>query len=174
MNSSSNHHQKSGPELLTRHATYPVVVEHNGLSRCGQANTRTLLSDFLRHELGATGTHVGCEHGVCGACTVLIDGVAQRTCLTLAVQCDGRSIKTVEAQDPLLDQLRAAFSRHHALQCGFCTSGILMSCVDWITRLRAHGHKADETAVREMLSGHLCRCTGYTPIVQAVMEVANA
>jgi len=97
MNSSSNHHQKSGPELLTRHATYPVVVEHNGHSRCGQASTRTLLSDFLRHELGATGTHVGCEHGVCGACTVLIDGVAQRTCLTLAVQCVGISIKTVEA-----------------------------------------------------------------------------
>jgi len=105
---------------------------------------------------------------------VLIDGQAQRACLTLAVQCEGRSIRTIEGQDPLLDELRAAFSRHHALQCGFCTSGILMSCVDWITRMRAEGVKPDETAVREMLSGHLCRCTGYTPIVQAVMEVAHA
>jgi 2-furoyl-CoA dehydrogenase 2Fe-2S iron sulfur subunit len=174
MNSSSNNRQKSGPEWLTRHATCQVVVELNGQNRCGQASARTLLSDYLRHELGATGTHVGCEHGVCGACTVLIDGVAQRTCLTLAVQCEGRSIQTVEAQDPLLDELRAAFTRHHALQCGFCTSGILMSCVDWIRRLRTQGQAADETAVREMLSGHLCRCTGYTPIVQAVMEVANA
>lgn len=163
-----------GQGLMERSACHQLVVHHNGQRRCGQATTRTLLSDFLRHGLGATGTHVGCEHGVCGACTVLIDGVAQRACLTLAVQCEGRSIQTVEAQDPLLEELRAAFTRHHALQCGFCTSGILMSCVDWITRLRAQGVKPDETAVREMLSGHLCRCTGYTPIVQAVMEVAHA
>jgi len=162
------------PVIMARHVAQQVTVEHNGQSRCGQATPRTLLSDFLRHELGATGTHVGCEHGVCGACTVLIDGQAQRACLTLAVQCEGRSIQTVEARDPVLEELRTAFSRHHALQCGFCTSGILMSCVDWITRLRARGVKPDETAVREMLSGHLCRCTGYTTIVQAVMEVAHA
>ncbi len=174
MSSPANPHKALGDGILARQASHPVTIQHNGQSRCAQASTRTLLSDFLRHDLGATGTHVGCEHGVCGACTVLIDGVAQRACLTLAVQCEGRTVQTVEAQDPLLDELRAAFTRHHALQCGFCTSGILMSCVDWITRLRAQGGKPDETAVREMLSGHLCRCTGYTPIVQAVMEVANA
>lgn len=169
-----NRSRRPDPVVLTRHAAHPLTIEHNGQSRCGQASTRTLLSDFLRHELGATGTHVGCEHGACGACTVLIDGRAERACLTLAVQCDGRSIQTVEAQDPLLDELRRAFSRNHALQCGFCTSGILMSCVDWIKRLRSQNIQPNETAVREMLSGHLCRCTGYTPIVQAVMEVAHA
>jgi 2-furoyl-CoA dehydrogenase 2Fe-2S iron sulfur subunit len=174
MSTPMNPSKALGHGAMARDASHPVKVQHNGQSRCAQATTRTLLSDFLRHDLGATGTHVGCEHGVCGACTVLIDGVAQRACLTLAVQCEGRSIQTVEAKDPMLEELRAAFTRHHALQCGFCTSGILMSCVDWITRLRAQGFKPDEAAVREMLSGHLCRCTGYTPIVQAVMEVANA
>lgn len=136
-----------------------------------------MLSDFLRHELGATGTHVGCEHGVCGACTVRIDGVAARACLTLAVQVDGRRVDTVEApqgEHPLLDALRAAFKRHHALQCGFCTAGILMSSADWLQRQQAAGQRPDEGEVRDMLSGHLCRCTGYTPIVNAVMEVACA
>ncbi len=174
MSSTLNSSKTRDLGIVARHAAQQMTVEHNGQSRCGQATPRTLLSDFLRHELGATGTHVGCEHGVCGACTVLIDGRAQRACLTLAVQCDGRSIQTVEAHDPLLEELRRAFSRNHALQCGFCTSGILMSCVDWIKRLRAQSIKPDETAVREMLSGHLCRCTGYTPIVRAVMEVAHA
>ena len=149
----------------------------NGHARSGQARPRLLLSDFLRQELGATGTHVGCEHGVCGACTVRIDGVAARACLTLAVQVDGRHVDTVEnpaGNDPVLDALKAAFKRHHALQCGFCTSGILMSSADWLQRQRASGHQPDEAEVRDMLSGHLCRCTGYTPIVQAVMEVAHA
>ena len=132
-----------------------------------------LLTDFLRHTLGATGTHVGCEHGVCGACTVQLDGVAVRACMTLAVQADGRRIDTVEGlagDDVLLGDLQAAFKRHHALQCGFCTAGILMSCADWLQRVTDPG----EEAVREMLSGHLCRCTGYTPIVKAVLEVARA
>lgn len=151
-----------------------IAFELNGKPVSCEASPAMRLSEVLRREFGATGTKSGCDAGDCGACTVLIDGVAQRACLTLAVQCEGRTVQTVEAQDPLLDELRAAFTRHHALQCGFCTSGILMSCVDWITRLRAQGGKPDETAVREMLSGHLCRCTGYTPIVQAVMEVANA
>lgn len=143
----------------------------NGQRRSGTCEPRTLLSDFLRHELGATGTHVGCEHGVCGACTVTIDGVASRTCLSLAVQAEGRSIETVEGlnrgQDGLAD-LQEAFRRNHALQCGFCTSGILMSCADYLAR------KPDpsEQEVREMLSGHLCRCTGYTNIVKAVLETA--
>jgi 2-furoyl-CoA dehydrogenase 2Fe-2S iron sulfur subunit len=120
---------------------------------------------------------VGCEHGVCGACTVRIDGVAARSCLMLAVQVDGREVETVEGlggPDGALGELQAAFKRHHALQCGFCTSGILMSCADWLQRLRAQGRKPSEDEVREMLSGHICRCTGYTPIVQAVLEVAHA
>ena len=149
----------------------------NGQRRSGTCEPRTLLSDFLRHELGATGTHVGCEHGVCGACTVRVDGVASRTCLSLAVQAEGRSIETVEGlnreqargQEGLSD-LQEAFRRNHALQCGFCTAGILMSSADYLAR------KPDpsEQEVREMLSGHLCRCTGYTNIVKAVMETAVA
>jgi 2-furoyl-CoA dehydrogenase 2Fe-2S iron sulfur subunit len=149
----------------------------NGQRRSGTCESRTLLSDFLRHELGATGTHVGCEHGVCGACTVMVDGVASRTCLSLAVQAEGRSIETVEGlnreqargQEGLSD-LQEAFRRNHALQCGFCTAGILMSSADYLAR------KPDpsEQEVREMLSGHLCRCTGYTNIVKAVLETAAA
>lgn len=149
-----------------------VSLVLNGRRCTAQAESRTLLSDFLRHELGATGTHVGCEHGVCGACTVRIDGVAQRACLMLAVQADGRCVDTVEglaAPDGTLTDLQQAFRRHHALQCGFCTAGILMSCEDFLQRVA----EPDEAAVRDMLSGHLCRCTGYTPIVAAVLEVAH-
>ncbi len=161
--------------VLNRDALHEVRLTLNGSERRGRAEPRMLLSDFIRHELGATGTHVGCEHGVCGACTVRIDGVAQRACLTLAVQVDGRALQTVEglADDGAPNDLQQAFKRHHALQCGFCTAGILMSCADWLTRL-APGSEPSETEVREMLSGHLCRCTGYTPIVVAVLEVARA
>ena len=158
--------------VLKRDTTHTVRLHLNGKPRSGSASPRTLLSDFLRHELGATGTHVGCEHGVCGACTVRIDGVASRSCMTLAVQVDGRKVDTVEGladRDGLLGDLQAAFKRHHALQCGFCTAGILMSCADWLGRVPA----PSEQQVREMLSGHLCRCTGYTPIVAAVLEVAR-
>lgn len=163
--------------VLGRDASHVVRLTLNGRDRRGHAQPRLLLSDFLRQELGATGTHVGCEHGVCGACTVRVDGVACRACLLLAVQVDGRRVDTVEAphgSDALLDALKAAFKRHHALQCGFCTAGILMSSADWLQRQRAAGQAPDEAAVRDMLSGHLCRCTGYTPIVQAVLEVAHA
>jgi 2-furoyl-CoA dehydrogenase 2Fe-2S iron sulfur subunit len=147
----------------------------NGRQRSGTCEPRTLLSDFLRHELGATGTHVGCEHGVCGACTVNIEGVAGRSCMTLAVQAEGCSVDTVEglnrqpdgSQDDLSD-LQEAFRRNHALQCGFCTAGILMSCTDYLRR----NPDPSEDEVREMLSGHLCRCTGYTNIVRAVLETA--
>ena len=142
----------------------------NGSARTGLCAPRELLSDFLRHELGATGTHVGCEHGVCGACTVRVDGVASRSCLMLAVQADGRAVDTVEglATHEGLSDLQEAFRRHHALQCGFCTAGILMSCADYLERVP----EPTEAQVREMLSGHLCRCTGYTPIVAAVLDVA--
>jgi 2-furoyl-CoA dehydrogenase 2Fe-2S iron sulfur subunit len=155
---------------LAADATCKVSLKLNGVARQGACETRELLSDFLRHELGATGTHVGCEHGVCGACTVLVDGVAARSCLMLAVQVDGRRIDTVEGLAPAqtLGDLQEAFARHHALQCGFCTAGILMSCKDFLERVP----DPDEHQVREMLSGHLCRCTGYTPIVAAVLDVA--
>ena len=150
-----------------------ISLSLNGIERSGYAEPRTLLSDFLRHELGATGTHVGCEHGVCGACTVRVDGVAARSCLMLAVQVDGRRIDTVEGladRDGLLNDLQLAFKRHHALQCGFCTSGILMSCMDYLERVP----NPSEQQVREMLSGHLCRCTGYTNIVNAVLDTAKS
>ena len=163
--------------VLERETLHTVRLTLNGRARSGQARPRLLLSDFLRQELGATGTHVGCEHGVCGACTVCIDGVAARACLTLAVQVDGRQVDTVETPaglDDILDALKDAFKRHHALQCGFCTAGILMSSAAWLERQRANGQVPDEAAVRDMLSGHLCRCTGYTPVVSAVMEVARA
>ncbi len=159
--------------ILERDKTHPIALVLNGRPRHGAAQPRMLLTDFLRHSLGATGTHVGCEHGVCGACTVRLDGVAVRACMTLAVQADGRRIDTVEGlagNEALLGDLQTAFKRNHALQCGFCTAGILMSCADWLQRVA----QPTEREVREMLSGHLCRCTGYTPIVKAVLEVARS
>ena len=149
-----------------------VALTLNGREAQGWAEPRMLLSDFLRHELGATGTHVGCEHGVCGACTVRLDGVPARACLTLAVQAEGRRVDTVEglAPDGELNDLQKAFRRHHALQCGFCTAGILMSLDAWL-----EGRPdPDEAEVRALLSGHLCRCTGYTGIVAAALDVAEA
>ena len=144
----------------------------NGRPVEAEAEPRMLLTDFIRHELGLTGTHVGCEHGVCGACTIEIDGVPARACLTLAVQADGASIRTVEALAPepgRLSVLQEAFRRHHALQCGFCTAGILMSLDSY---LRDHA-KPTEAELRDFLSGHLCRCTGYTPILAAALDAAE-
>ncbi len=132
---------------------------------------RMLLTDFIRHEIGATGTHVGCEHGVCGACTVEIDGKPARACLTLAVQVEGCEIRTVESladEQGRLGVLQSAFRRNHALQCGFCTAGILMS----LDALLARRPGADEAEIRDVLTGHLCRCTGYAPIVKAALEAA--
>ncbi len=155
-----------------KNTEYPVTITLNGVVRSAPAEARLLLSDFLRHKLGATGTHVGCEHGICGACTVRVDGVAQRSCMQLAVQAEGRRVDTVEGliqgAGAELGDLQAAFKRHHALQCGFCTAGILMSCSHFLERVPA----PDEAQVRAMLSGHLCRCTGYTNIVNAVLDVA--
>ena len=149
-----------------------VTLTLNGRKLSADAEPRLLLSDFLRHALGATGTHVGCEHGICGCCTVMIDGVAQRSCLTLAVQVEGREVQTVEtlaAPDGTLNPLQQAFRNNHALQCGFCTPGILMSFTDYLAR----NPKPTTEEIREVLSGHLCRCTGYAGIVAAVEEVAK-
>ena len=153
-------------------ASVRITLMLNGTTRSGAAEPRMLLTDFLRHVLGATGTHVGCEHGVCGACTIRLDGEAVRACLTLAVQADGRRVDTVEglAKGGKLNDLQAAFRKHHALQCGFCTPGILMS-LDHFLEINP---TPSETDLREMLSGHLCRCTGYTPIVQAALDVAHS
>ena len=149
-----------------------VGLTLNGREAGGWAEPRMLLSDFLRHELGATGTHVGCEHGVCGACTVRLDGAPVRACLTLAVQAEGRRVDTVEGLAPEgeLNDLQKAFRRHHALQCGFCTPGILMSLDAYLETKP----EPDEGAIRALLSGHLCRCTGYSGIVAAALEAAEA
>ena len=149
-----------------------VTLTLNGRKLSADAEARTLLCDFIRHALGATGTHVGCEHGVCGACTVLIDGVATRACLTLAVQTEGCEVKTVEslaAPDGTLNPLQQAFRDNHALQCGFCTPGILMSFTDFLNRM-PHPSEAE---IRDVLSGHLCRCTGYAGIVAAIKQAAG-
>jgi carbon-monoxide dehydrogenase small subunit len=133
---------------------------------------RLTLVDCLRHELGLTGTHVGCEHGVCGACTVIIDGEPARACLMLAVQADGAKIETVEslADGDALAPLQASFRRHHALQCGFCTPGMLMTAHALLTA----EPECDEPRIREALSGNLCRCTGYIGIVEAVLDARAA
>ncbi len=128
-------------------------------------------ADFLREQLQLTGTHVGCEHGVCGACTVNVDGRSMRACLTLALQVEGCEVRTVESladRQGRLGLLQSAFHRHHALQCGFCTPGILMS----LEALFARRASADEAEIRDVLTGHLCRCTGYVPIVRAALEAA--
>ena len=150
----------------------PVDVTVNGRRYREEVEPRLLLSDFLRGGLGLTGTHVGCEHGVCGACTVRLDGVAVRSCLVLAAQVDGAEIVTVEglANNGQLTPLQEAFRRHHALQCGFCTPGILMAADDLLSRETA----PTRAEIVDMLSGQLCRCTGYAPIVDAIAEVAGA
>ncbi|MBR1301150.1 (2Fe-2S)-binding protein [Bradyrhizobium sp. AUGA SZCCT0042] len=143
----------------------------NGKKTESEAEPRTLLTDFLRQDIGATGTHVGCEHGVCGACTVTVDGSLTRACLTLAVQIDGTEVRTVEGLAPSPERLgilQLAFQRNHALQCGFCTAGILIS-LDHFLRKKP---LPSESEIRDLLSGHLCRCTGYTPIVRAALEAA--
>ena len=158
--------------VLRKNELHKIELSVNGESVSAMAESRTLLSDFLRDGLGFTGTHVGCEHGVCGACTVQIDGVLARSCLMLAVQLEGRDIKTIEGisnNDESLSDIQLAFRRHHALQCGFCTPGILMSTLQF---LESESSPSEER-VREVLSGHLCRCTGYNEIVKAVLDVVK-
>jgi aerobic-type carbon monoxide dehydrogenase small subunit (CoxS/CutS family) len=150
-----------------------LALTVNGRSVQELVDDRLLLSDFLRHSIGLRGTHVGCEHGVCGACTVQVDGRAVRSCLMLAAQAEGCRVETVESlADPEapLSPLQDAFRRHHALQCGFCTPGILMSAAE----LLAEGGTPTRREIEELLSGHLCRCTGYESIVDAIAEVAGA
>jgi len=154
------------------HPPHPVAVTVNGRRYERQAEPRLLLSDFLRHELGLTGTHVGCEHGVCGACTVLLDGEPVRSCLLLAVQVDGREVTTVEGltREPgTLHPLQQAFWEAHGLQCGFCTPGFLMTLVPFL----AENSDPSEAEIRQALSGNLCRCTGYQHIVDAVLAAAR-
>ena len=150
----------------------PIEVRVNGRRYAETVEPRLLLSDFLRSRLALTGTHVGCEHGVCGACTVRLDGVAVRSCLLLAVQVDGAEVITVEglAREGKLTRLQQAFHEHHALQCGFCTPGILIAAEDLLSREA----RPSREEIVDMLSGQLCRCTGYTSIVDAIAEVAEA
>jgi carbon-monoxide dehydrogenase small subunit len=148
-----------------------ITVTVNGRVHERTVETRLTLSDFLRHDLNLTGTHVGCEHGVCGACTVLVNGRSARACLMLAVQCDGQEVATVEslAEGGKLNPLQQAFQDCHGLQCGFCTPGILMTLTEF---LRDHP-APDEAAVRDALTGNICRCTGYQGIVDAALAAAK-
>ena len=153
-----------------------VELVLNGERCVAEAPPRLLLSDFLRQRFGRRGVHVGCEHGVCGACTVRLDGAPARACLLFAVQVHGRRVDTVEGlagPDGAHSSLQAAFRRHHALQCGYCTPGILMTMTEWLERLAEEGRAPVEEEVRTVLSGHLCRCTGYEPIVAAVLDAAR-
>ncbi len=148
-----------------------IKVTVNGTLHEREVEPRLLLADFLRHTLGLTGTHVGCEHGVCGACTVMVNGDSMRSCLLFAVQLDGASIETVEGLGRIgaLNPLQEAFREHHALQCGFCTPGMLMTATDLLNKYPL----ASDDEIREGLSGNLCRCTGYQHIVDAVRAVAR-
>jgi len=157
---------------LSRDAKHPLRFTLNGAQASGHVAPRMLLSDFLREMAGLSGMHTGCEHGVCGACTVLLDGKPARACLTFAIQTDGRSIHTVEGlaeADGELSDLQKSFRRHHALQCGYCTPGILMSSETFLET----NADPSEDEIRDMLSGHICRCTGYVGMVRAIRAVAE-
>ena len=149
-----------------------ISLTVNGAPVQAQVEPRTHLADFLREAQGLTGTNLGCEHGVCGACTLEIDGAPARSCITFAVACEGASVRSIEgfAEDPVMAELRAAFTAEHALQCGYCTPGMLVTARDIVMRLP----NADEARIRRELSGNLCRCTGYMGIVRAIQRVLKA
>ncbi|HUC49959.1 MAG TPA: (2Fe-2S)-binding protein [Xanthobacteraceae bacterium] len=149
--------------------TRDITVNVNGTDHKASVEPRLLLADFLRHTLGLTGTHVGCEHGVCGACTVLVDGDSARSCLMLAVQADGHRVETVESLGRIgqMNALQESFHEHHALQCGFCTPGMLMTATDLLCKYPL----ATDDDIRHGLSGNLCRCTGYEHVVKAIRAV---
>lgn len=146
-----------------------VTFEVNGKHVAAEVEPRLHLADFLRETLRLTGTHIGCEHGVCGACTIVFDGAPQRSCITYAASCGGAAVQTIESfeDDTVMEALRQAFTSEHALQCGYCTPGMLVVARDIVLRLP----KADEARIREELSGNLCRCTGYVGIVRAIKRV---
>jgi len=151
---------------------HQIRLTVNGRPHELAVESRRTLADMLRHDLGYTGTHLGCEHGICGACTVLLDGAPVRACLLLAVQADGHEVRTIEGVAPSPDELhplQEAFRAKHGLQCGYCTPGIIMSACAFLEEAPA----PSEEAIREMLSGHLCRCTGYHFIVEAIAEAAR-
>ena len=150
---------------------FDIKLTVNGREYTGRVEPRMTLADFLRGELNLTGTHLGCEHGVCGACTILVDGEAVRSCLLLAVQADGAELMTVEglAQGEQLHPLQQAFQDNHALQCGFCTPGFLMTAYAF---LQENPHPT-EGEVRRGISGNICRCTGYAPIIQAIVQTGG-
>lgn len=154
---------------------HSVAITVNGKLYRREVDARINLADFLRHELGLTGTHVGCEHGICGACTVLVNGSTARACLMLVVQADGCAVETIEGvaePDGTLNPVQAALSAHHGLQCGYCTPGVVMTLIEL---QREHGGKPiTESAVRRALSGNLCRCTGYQGMVDAALSVLAA
>ncbi|MBO32019.1 MAG: (2Fe-2S)-binding protein [Rhodospirillaceae bacterium] len=157
---------------LSQESKHKITMTLNGREQSGYAEPRMLLSDYLRQEMALQGVHVACEHGVCGACTVRINGKAVRSCLTFAVQADGANVETAEglaSSEGELNDLQKAFRKHHGLQCGFCTPGILMSVEAYLEV----NPKPNEEEVRDMLSGHLCRCTGYTGMVRAVLDVVE-
>ncbi|MEE8110538.1 MAG: (2Fe-2S)-binding protein [bacterium] len=155
---------------MTRNRT--ITVRINGRDHTAAIPTRKLLCDFIREDAGLTGTHVGCEHGVCGACTVLVDGRGARSCLLFAVQAEGRDIQTVEGlgTPESMNPLQKSFMKHHALQCGFCTPGFLMT----LTEFLKDNSRPTREEIREAISGNLCRCTGYTGIIDAVSAVVEA
>lgn len=149
-----------------------IKVEVNGRSYLREVEPRMLLADFLRHELDFTGTHVGCEHGVCGACTVLVDGLSTRSCLMFAVQTNGKKVTTVEglaSPDGALSTLQQSFHEHHGLQCGFCTPGMLITLTEYLR----DNPDPTEGEMRALLTGNLCRCTGYQAIVEAGLDAAR-
>jgi aerobic carbon-monoxide dehydrogenase small subunit len=160
------------PEPASSEQVATVTIRVNGEERTAEVPVRRLLSDVLRHDLGLTGTHVGCEHGVCGCCTVLLDGAPVRSCLTLGVAVDGREVTTIEgiaAEDGSLHPVQQAFRECHGLQCGFCTPGFVITVCD----LLARDPDPDDEAVRRGLAGNLCRCTGYQNIRAAVRRAAE-
>jgi aerobic-type carbon monoxide dehydrogenase small subunit (CoxS/CutS family) len=152
-------------------STHDITITVNGKTHNRRAvDSRLHLADFLRQELSLTGTHIGCEHGVCGACTVLVDGASTRACLMLAVQADGRQVETIEsvaAPDGTLHPIQAALSRRHGLQCGYCTPGVVMTLLE----LQRDAGPISEAEIRRALSGNLCRCTGYQGMVEAALDV---
>ncbi|MDH7799160.1 MULTISPECIES: (2Fe-2S)-binding protein [unclassified Beijerinckia] len=153
---------------------HTITVRVNGAEHHVTVEARTHLADMLRHQIGLTGTHIGCEHGVCGACTVLLDGATVRSCLLLAAQADGHTVETIEGvakSDEDLHPIQVALAKHHGLQCGYCTPGVVMTLVELQRDLE--GQPVDEATVRHALAGNLCRCTGYQGMVDAALAVLN-